>query len=119
MISAFTFNITDPDETAASGALAAYWYVPFNITIVGVSAAPLEDDAGADIDINDDGTAVISAVDASDKDAPGTWLSTHLGGSNSPVHVAAGSELTIDVNDAAAANRFDVVVYYLAGSALA
>lgn len=119
MINALTFNITDPDETAASGALAVHFYVPFNMTIVGVSAAPLEDDTGADIDINDDGTAIISAVDASDKDVPGTWLSTHLGGSNSPVHVAAGSELTIDVNDAAAANRFDVVIYYLAGSLVA
>ena len=111
------FNITDPDEAAASGALAAYWYIPKGITIVGASAAPLEDDAGATIDINDDGTAMIAGVDASDKDVPGTWLTPGTGGTNTPVFAAGGSELTIDVNNGAAANRFDVVIYYLQGVA--
>lgn len=118
MFQTMVFNITDPDESAASGALAVHFYTPFAMTIVAVSAAPLEDDAGADIDINDDGTGVIN-VDATDKDVPGTWLSTHAGGTNAPVQIAAGSEISIDVNDGAAANRFDVVIYYLPGVAVA
>lgn len=111
----YSFSLADPDNTAALGALAAYWVVPMQITIVHVSAGPLEDDAGATIDINDDGTAIIAAVDASDKDVPGTWSSTHFGGTNDPVTVASGSELTIDVNSAAAANQFNIVITALAG----
>lgn len=119
MFQTMVFNITDPTDAAAAAALSVHFYTPFAFTIVAVSAAPLEDDAGADIDINDDGTGVITTVDASDKDVPGTWLSTHAGGSNAPVEIGAGSEVTIDVNDAAAGNRFDVVIYYLPGVAVA
>ncbi len=116
MMQVMNFTAVDPDETAASGALAVYTYIPVNITIVAVSAAPLEDDAGATIDINDDGSGVIAGVDASDKDVPGTWKSTHVGGTNAPVVVAAGSELTIDVNNGAAANRFNVDIWFLPGT---
>lgn len=115
MIQQMVFNISDPDETAAAGALAVHWYQAVGITIVGVSVSPHEDDAGATIDINDDASAVISAVDASDKDVPGTWLTPDTGGTQTPVSIAGGSEVTIDVNSAAAANRFDVVIFYRPG----
>lgn len=109
------FTLVDPDESAASGALAAYANIPFNLTIVAVSVASLEDDAGATIDINDDGTGVITAIDASDKDAPGSWLSVHAGGANEPVSIAAGSVLSLDVNNGAVANRHDVQIWALIG----
>lgn len=114
-VTCINVSIVDPDESAASGALAAYKYIPFDMTIIAVSVASLEDDGSATIDINDDGTGVIEAIDASDKDVPGTWKSTHVGGTNDPVFVAAGSELTFDVNSGAAANRHDVDIWALIG----
>jgi hypothetical protein len=115
-VNLLSLNLTDPDETAALGASAWLGSFPFNITIVAVSVSPLEDDAGATIDIQDDGTdTAIVAVDASDHDVPGEWNSTHVGGTNDPVSIAAGSEIEIDINNAAAANRFDVNIWYLIG----
>ena len=40
---------------------------------------------------------------------------THAGGTQTPIAIAAGSEMTLDFNDAAAANRFDCVFHFLAG----
>lgn len=108
-------NVTDPDETAAAGDAFAVLVTPFDLTIVAVGVSPLEDDAGATLDIQDDGTDVITGVDASDHDAPGEWLSTYAGGTNDPVYVAAGSEIDLDFNNAAAANRFDVTIWALIG----
>jgi hypothetical protein len=81
---------------------AHYMYVPCDISVVYVSVAPNADDAGLDIDIVDDGTDVISTIACADADVPGTWASTHFGGSNDTVHIAAGSKVSINVNDAAA-----------------
>lgn len=114
-----SYNLTDPTDAAALAALTLHEYIPFGLTIVAVSAAPMEDDAGATIDINDDGTGVITAVDASDADVPGTWLSTHVGGTETPVVIAAGSELSIDVNLAASGNRIDISVWALVSETLA
>jgi len=111
----YNFNLTDPDETAALTTGAIYWVIPFAITIVHVSAAPYEDDAGMTIDIQDDGTDIITALACADKDVPGTWSSTHTGGTNAPVTAAAGSEMTIDVNAAAAANLLHVTITALVG----
>lgn len=110
-----SISLTDPDETGSMSTLEGYWTVPFNITIVGVSVAPLEDDTGATLDIDDDGSNVITAVDASDADVPGTWLATGFGGSNEPVAIAADSKIAFDLNSAAAANVFYVSVWYLVG----
>lgn len=110
-----TFSLTDPTDAAALSTGVMLGALPIPITIVGVSVCPLEDDAGATIDIQDDGTDIITAVDASDADVPGTWLSTHLGGTNAPVEVAADSELEIDFNSAAAGNHFNVIISYLPG----
>lgn len=112
----YTFSLSDPVDASNLAASAAFWVVPFSMTIVHVSVAPYEDDGSATIDINDDGTGVITAIDASDHDVPGTWSTTHYGGTNTPVSVAAGSEMSIDVNSGAAGNRFDIVITALAGS---
>jgi hypothetical protein len=112
---AYTFSVADPTEGAAVGALACYFMVPFGATLIYASAAPFADDPGATMDINDDGSAIVAAMACATKAAPGEWISTHAGGTETPVAIAAGSEMTLDFNAAAAANRFDVVILLLTG----
>lgn len=113
---AYTFNIGDPDEASAvASAGAAYFMLPFQATLIYASVSPMEDDPGASMDITDDGTDIVTAIDATDHDVPGEWISVHAGGSETPVAIAAGSEMTLDFNAAAAANRFDVVLLFLTG----
>ncbi len=112
---AYNLNIGDPDESAAVTTAAAYIMVPFEATLVYVAVSPFEDDGSATIDILDDGTDIVTAVDASDHDVPGEWISVHCGGSETPVSIAAGSELVVDVNSGTAANRFDVTLLFLTG----
>lgn len=114
---AYNLNIGDPDESAAVTTAAAYVMVPFEATLIYVSVSPFEDDPGANIDVLDDGVDIVTNVDASDHDVPGEWISEHAGGSNAPVAIAAGSEIVIDVNSGAAANRFDVTLLFLTGEA--
>lgn len=49
------------------------------------------------------------------KATPGTWKSTHLGGSQTPVAIAAGSKISFDANTAAASTRVMVVIFALVG----
>lgn len=113
---AYNLNIADPDSAASVGSSgAAIVMVPFGATLVYASVSPMTDDAGATMDIQDDGTDIVTAVSAADHDVPGEWISTHAGGTNTPVAIAAGSEISIDINAAAAANRFDVTLLFLTG----
>jgi hypothetical protein len=114
-IVSYTFSVFDPTDASALGDLACYFMVPFGATLIYASAAPWDDDADATMDLNDDGTVIISALTCADKDVPGEWASTHAGGSQTPIAIAAGSEMTLDFNDAAAANRFDVQFLFLTG----
>jgi hypothetical protein len=91
------------------------------MTIVGVS---LEAEAFTgtpttfDIDIQDDGTDVITAVAASTALTPGTWKSTHFGGTNAPVTIAKDSEVEVDVNFSGGSSPtadFTLLIYYLSG----
>ena len=88
-----------PGAAATLGTNYAYYYCRHDLTIVYVSAAPSADDDDMTLDINDDGTGVITGIDVSDADAPGEWESTHVGGSETPVKIAAGSKISFDVND--------------------
>lgn len=97
------------------GANYRYFTLPFDFTIVYVTASPSVDDADTTIDINDDGTGVITAVSAADLDVPGTWKSTHVGGSETPVTIAAGSKVSLDANSAAANTRILVQIWGLVG----
>jgi hypothetical protein len=75
--------------------------VPVGITILGVSLcaeAFTGTPTGFNIDIQDDGSDVITAVAANTAGTPGTWCTPALGGSQTPVHIAAGSDVEIDVN---------------------
>ncbi len=51
-----------------------------------------------DFDVQDDGTDIITAVEADTAGTPGTWLTAALGGTETPVSVAAGSSVEIDIN---------------------
>ena len=112
----YTFSVTDATEASALGANAVYFMVPFGATLVYASAAPQDDDAMLTVYFLDDSCVFVEAFDASDKDVPGEWISTHMGGSETPVEVAAGSVLDLDFNNAAAANRVDVQLMFLQGS---
>jgi len=98
------------------GALFRYFTTDVPLTIIGVTVSPSVDDAGLTIDINDDGTGVITAIDASDLDVPGTWKSTHLGGAQTPISIAAGSVISFDANSAAANTRVGIIIYALVGA---
>ena len=77
------------------------FYAIKGFTIIGVSLEAesfANTPTGFNIDVQDDGTDVITAVAADTALTPGTWLSTAVGGSETPVKVAAGSEIEIDVN---------------------
>lgn len=91
-----------PGAAAALGDNFAYYTAPCSMTIIAVTAAPNVDDSGATLDINDDGTGVITAIDCSDANVPGTWKSTAItGGTETPVTIAAGSKISFDANSAA------------------
>jgi len=92
-----------------------YYTTLIPLTIVGVVAGASADDAGLTVDINDDGTGVITAIACATAATPGTWKSTHLGGANAPVQVAAGSVLSLDANNAAADTRLHVSLLCLTG----
>ena len=112
----YTFSVGNPAEATPLGDNALYFMVPFGATLVYVSAAPWDDDTDLTLDVNDDGSTIITAMICDDKDVPGEWISTHAGGTQTPVAIAAGSVLDLDFNSAAAANRVDVVLTFLQGS---
>jgi hypothetical protein len=96
--------------------------VPLGLTIVGVTVcaeAFTGSPTGFNIDIQDDTVDVITAVAANTAGTPGEWKSTHFGGTNTPVAVAAGSVIEVDVNLVAGSTPtadYDVAIYALTGT---
>jgi hypothetical protein len=92
------------------------------MTIVGVSLCATVftgTPTGFNVDIQDDGADVITAVAADTALTPGTWLTPHMGGSQAPVTIAAGSEVEVDLNLTGGSSptaEFDLVIYYLGGA---
>lgn len=101
-----------PGAAVALGDDYAYFTTPCDLTVVYVSAAPSQADADLTLDINDDGSGVITAISCAVVATPGTWKSIHMGGANSPVHIAAGSKVSFDANGAA--NATQIVGFMLA-----
>ncbi len=95
------------------GANYAYYTTITDLTIVAIAVSPSTDDAGATIDVNDDGTGVITGIDLSDQNVPGTWLTPGFGGTNTPVRVAAGSLLSLDANSIDAGTTANVWIHAL------
>lgn len=70
-------------------------------TLVGVSVCAQSftgSPTNLNLDVNDDGTAIVAALAHATAGTPATWKSKALGGSNDPVHVDADSIVSIDVN---------------------
>jgi hypothetical protein len=92
------------------------------MTIVGVSLcaeAFTGSPTAFTVDIQDDGSDVIAAVTASTAGTPGTWKTPHMGGTETPVEIAAGSSVEVDVNLADGSTPtadFTLLIYYLAGA---
>ncbi len=114
-IISYTFSVADATEGNTVGDNELYFMVPFGATLIYVSVAPWDDGTGT-LDINDDASTIVAAVDATDKDVPGEWISTHCGGSETPIAIAAGSVCDFDINTGDAANRYDVCMLMLQGS---
>lgn len=110
-----TMTLTAGETGTTLSTTYQYITVPMAITIVAVVASPNADDTGLTIDINNAGTALIDGVVCDTKAVPGTWLSTHVGGANAPVRVAADSVLNLDANNAAANTMVTVVIWALVG----
>lgn len=95
------------------------WAAQTGITVVGISlcaasfgGAP----SGFNIDLNDDGAGVITAVAANSAGTVGEWKSTAPGGSNDVVQVARGSVLSIDINFSGGSSPnadYTLVIFYL------
>lgn len=114
------FTFSAQAQAAANGVHAVK--APVGLTLVGVSVYPeafTGSPTGFNIDIQDDTTDVITAVAANSAGTPGEWKSTHFGGSNAPVAVAAGSVLEIDVNFSGGSSPtadYEIVLFALAGT---
>lgn len=93
-----------------------YFYAPFDMTVVYMEAGASADDAGLTVDLNDDGSAAIAALACATAATPGRWQSTHVGGSQTPVFIAAGSLCTLDANNAAADTEITVSIWALLGA---
>ena len=111
-------TVTDPDESLGMDVNEGYFIALFPMTIVGISVAPLEDDPGALLGIDDDAANVITGIDASDANVPGTWATPMCKGQEKPVYIAEGSLVSLDFTAAAVANTFYVHIWYLIGELL-
>jgi hypothetical protein len=106
--------VADVDSAIDFSALEAMTIVGVSLCATVFTGTP----TAFDIDIQDDGADVITAITASTALTPGTWKSVHMGGTEAPVVIAAGSEVEIDVNLTAGTTptaKFDVAIWYLAG----
>ena len=92
--------------------------VPVGITILGVSLC-VEAYSGSgstcNIDVQDDTSDVITAVTADTAGTPGTWYTPCFGGTETPVRVAAGSDVEIDLNLDSDTADFTVIIYFVFG----
>lgn len=92
----------------------AEFYAVTGMTILAASLCAESLDGGANtcnVDIQDDGTDVITALTANTAGTPGTWLTPAFGGTQTPVHIAAGSSVEVDLNLNAGTADFLLVLF--------
>lgn len=95
------------------------WVAINGMTVVGATlcaAAFTGSPTGFNIDLNDDGTGVITALAANTAGTVAEWRTTATGGSNEVVHVARGSLLSVDINLAGGTTpsvEYTLVISYL------
>lgn len=94
-----TICVTDGEVGGSIGDAYRTITVPCDMAIIYACASSNADQATQTVDINDDAVEIIGDIDAADASVPGTWKSTHMGGANAPIKVAAGSKLTLDLNN--------------------
>ena len=107
--------LVDTDSVIAFQALEAMTIVGVSLEATVFTGTP----TGFTVDIQDDGTDVIAAITANTALTPGVWQSVHMGGTNAPVHIAAGSEVEVDLNLTGGSSptaAFTLLIYYLAGA---
>jgi hypothetical protein len=75
-------------------AFKGFWLVGVSLNAQSFTGSP----TNANIDVNDDGAAIVAALAQTTGGTTVTWLAKDVGGNNSPVHVAAGSIVSIDMN---------------------
>jgi len=115
------FTFTAEAQADADG--VHQFKTPNALTVVGVDVvaeAFTGTPTGFTVDIQDDGTDVITAVSAPTAKTVGTWRSTHFRGSNDPVTIAAGSTVDIDINLAGGTSPkadYTITLYGLMGEA--
>lgn len=91
-------------------------------TVVGMSlcaAAFTGTPTGFNVDLNDDGVGVITAVAANAAGTTGEWKSSAVGGSADPVTIARGSVVTVDLNFAGGTSptaEYTLVIYYVSSA---
>jgi len=110
-----TLTFQDGQVGLTLSTLYRYFYVPFDITVVYMEAGASADDTGLTVDLNDDGTGVITALACATAATPGRWRSTHVGGTETPVRIAAGSLCSLDANSAAVDTDIAVTLWFLTG----
>jgi hypothetical protein len=110
-----SFDLVVP--TNAGPAVDVYFEALCDMTVVGMVVAMVGSatDADANVDLYDDGSAVIEDTDGDDTDVPGTWQAKGYGGTNDPVVIAKSSLVSLRPTDNANGNAFVVTLYWLAG----
>jgi len=107
--------LADADSVVAFQALEAMTIVGASLCATVFTGSP----TGFTVDIQDDTADVITAITADTALTPGTWLTPHMGGTETPVTIAAGSVVEVDLNLTGGTTptaEFDLVIYYLAGA---
>ena len=114
------FTLSSQAQADADGVHTLY--APVGLTLVGVTVcaeAFTGGPTGFNVDIQDDGVDVVTAVAASTPATPRAWLTPHFGGSQTPVGIAAGSKIEVDINLTGGSSPtadYDVTLWCLAGT---
>ena len=93
-------------------ALQGFNVVGLSLWRVALTGTP----TGFNVDLNDDGVGVITALAANTAGAGGEWKSTAVGGRADPVTIARGSAVTVDINFAGGSTptaEYTLVILYL------
>lgn len=116
-----TINFSAQAQVAANGVHGVT--VPKGCTLVGVSMwveALTGSPTNINIDIQDDGTDIITAGITLTAAGAGTWLTPTLGGTNTALNIASGSVVEVDVNFTAGSTPtadYDITLWLLMGGA--
>lgn len=95
------------------------WTALHGMTVIGMTlcaAAFGGAPSGFNIDLNDDGVAVVSALAANAAGTVGEWKSSAAGGANDVVHIARGSTVGVDINFVGGSSPsadYTLIIHYL------